>query len=344
LKVTTEERKIALEAERETDAAARLRIEDYLARTGLSRQAFADRIGRSYDTLRLFLTDRYHRIGASAHLLIRAADDYMAQYPIGAAFSHRGELYETENVRIIHTTFDELLRRSVAYMLYGAPGNQKSFVLEHEVAQLNRRELADGASGRLAFYVYCRQNIRPRDIVRRVAIACGCRSNTNIDIMIAELRFYFNDRRVLIVLDEAQHLSIECFETLRELLDQPPYASLLFSGSHDLKAKFDSFSATLEQWNSRIVAKVQLPGLGREEASAIVQREIGSLLSRRSPVEAQKLAAKLIASATVPDAFNGNRNYINIRTLTNALDQIKAGAEKQESAIGGQGSDEEAVA
>jgi len=34
----------------------------------------------------------------------------------------------------------------------------------------------------------------------------------------------------------------------------------------------------------------------------------------------------VIASATVRDAFEGNRTYINVRTLTNALDQIKAAA------------------
>jgi hypothetical protein len=318
-------KKMALEGEREIDSAARQRMEEYISRTGLEREDFARRIGYSYDTVRAFLCNRYQYIAASAHNLISAADAYMQTHPIGPNTRVRGELYDTTNVRIIRDTFNLLLPRPVAYMIYAPPGSQKSFVLEHEVAKLNLAQMADGDGSR-AFYIYARQNIRPRDIMRRVAIACGCRCNTGIDAMLASLRFEFRNHRVLLVIDEAQHLSIECFETLRELLDQPPYVSLLFVGSHDLKRKFDEFSATLEQWNSRIIAKVRLPGLEKLEARGIIQREIGSLLRNRTPHDAELLADKLIASATVADAFEGNRSYINVRTLTNALDQIKAAA------------------
>lgn len=325
MRLTTEAKKAALESERPFDAAARVRIEDYLIRTGLSRPDFASRIGYSADTLRVFMTDRYHNIAGSARKLIGVADQYIDQHPIGSNARMQGGLYETANVRIIRDTFERLMPRPVAYMIYAPPGSQKSFVLEHQVAEINLTQIAD-ESGRRAFYVYCRQNIRPRDIVRRVAIACGSRVNANVDAMLSSLRFDLRNHRVVLVLDEAQHLSIECMETLRELLDQPPYLSLLFVGSHDLKRKFDEFSATLEQWNSRIIAKVRLPGLERLEARGIIQREIGDLLRKRTPHDADKLADKLIASATVRDAFEGNRTYINVRTLTNALDQIKAAA------------------
>ena len=188
-------------------------------------------------------------------------------------------------------------------------------------------------NGRRAFYIYSRQNIRPHVIIHRVAIACGCRAAYNVESMLDNLRFELRNHRVLLVFDEAQHLSIECFETIRELLDHPPYASLLFVGSHDLKHKFDEFSPTLEQWNSRIINKVRLPGLERSEAHGIIEREIGEFLRQHNPQDAEKLTDKLIASATVPDAFEGNRTYINVRTLTNALDQIKdAAAAKAEAA------------
>jgi hypothetical protein len=229
-------------------------------------------------------------------------------------------------VQIIRDTIEQLLRRPVAYMLYGAPGNQKSFALEHEVAQLNLRELAASDKGRQAFYVYVRKNIRPRDIIRRIAVECGCRVNAQIESMISELRFRFDGRRVVLIFDEAQRLSIECLETIQELLDRPPYFSILLAGSQDLKTKLDEFSATLEQWNSRIIARVLLPGLEKQEARGIIEREIGMLLLQRTSDDANHLIDKLIAGATVPDAFNGNRTYINIRTLTNALDQIKATA------------------
>jgi hypothetical protein len=46
-----------------------------------------------------------------------------------------------------------------------------------------------------------------------------------VDRILRNLRFDLSQRKVLLVFDEAQHLSIECLETLRELLDQPPHCT-----------------------------------------------------------------------------------------------------------------------
>ena len=211
-------------------------------------------------------------------------------------------------------------------MIYAPPGSQKSFALEHEVARLNRSELTKNGHGRRAYYVYAREGIGSRDMMKRVAMACGSRTTGDVDSMLANLRFDFQNRRVLLVIDEAQHLSLPVLEVLRELLDRQPHFSLLFSGSHDLKNTFDRFSATLEQWNSRIIAKVRLPGLERSEAEGIVWREVGELLRGKGEEVAAKKVAKLVEDATTKDAFERGRMYINVRTLTNSLDQIKAAA------------------
>ncbi|MGD0790113.1 MAG: ATP-binding protein [Terracidiphilus sp.] len=283
-----------------------------------------------------FLSGTYHKISASARSLVAKSMAFIDLHPIEPPTRMAGELYATANVRTIQETFEKLLPKPTAFMIYAPPGSQKSFVLEYQVAKLNLAEMANAENGRRAFYIYARQNLRPRDLVRRVAIACGCRVSNEIDLMLAGIRFEFRSHRVLLIIDEANHLSIECFEILRELLDRPPYFSLLFAGSHDLKRKFDEFSATLEQWNSRIIAKVRLPGLERDEARGIIEREIGELLRARTAGEAKRLTDNLIASATVRDAFEGNRTYINVRTLTNALDQIKAAAaERSVSVIDG---------
>jgi hypothetical protein len=49
-------------------------------------------------------------------------------------------------------------------------------------------------------------------------------------------------------------------------------------------------------------------------------------------MDSKQAAAKmkqLIATCTVRDAFEGSRTYINVRTLTNALDQVKAAASEK---------------
>lgn len=325
MKVDTEANRLALESEATVNQECVLRLRDYLSRTGLPIPEFARRIGYGNSSLSLFLNGRYHNVAGSARWLVAKINEFIQTHPAGLQHRPQGELYDTANVRAIRDTFEKLLPRPVAYMLYAPPGSQKSFVLEHQVAELNLRDLAD-PSGSRAFYVYARAHIRPRDLMRRVAIAVGCRQTSDIDTMLAGIRFEFRNHRVLLVVDEAQHLDIDCFETLRELLDQPPYFSLLFAGSHDLKKKFDEFSATLEQWNSRLIAKVRLPGLERAEAHAIIRRELGTLLEGMDGRKASDLADQLVRSATVRDAFEQNRTYINIRTLTNALEQIKAAA------------------
>lgn len=316
--------RVALAEEAEANAACRQRMDDYLARTGLRPDDFALRLGYSVSTIRLFMKGIYYNVAGSASRVVKAANEFMDTHPIGGPDEVLGELYDTENVRIIEDTFQKLLQRPVAYMIYAPPGSQKSFVLEHVVARLTRAEIAD-PDGHRAFYVYGRENIRPRDLVRRVAVACGSRVTNNIDAMISSIRFDFRRNRVVLVIDEAQHLSIGCFETLRELLDQKPYFSLLFAGSHDLKTMFDEFSATLEQWNSRIIAKVRLPGLERTEARTIIEREIGDLLADKTPHQRERLANGLIGKSMTRDAFEKNRAYLNIRTLVNALEQVKAG-------------------
>jgi DNA transposition AAA+ family ATPase len=322
----TKGNKQRLAAEAPENAATRKRLDDYLSRTGLTLQEFARRLGYGHSTMVHFMGDRYQYVAGSAHNLRTAIHKFIEQHPVAPPTQITGDLYETENVRVIRDTFEKLLPKPVAYMIYAPPGSQKTFALESEVARFNAAELAKNGNGRRAFYVYARQGIRPQDLVKRVAIACGSRAQNTIDGMLSSLRFDYSHRRVLLIVDEAQHLSIDCFEILRELLDRPPYFSLLFSGSHDLKQLFDRWSATLEQWNSRIIDKVRLPGLEPKEAKAIIEREIGSMLKRLDPHTVPAIVDQLILEATTKDAFEKGRKYINVRTLTNALDQMKTQA------------------
>ena len=70
------------------------------------------------------------------------------------------------------------------------------------------------------------------------AQSCGAIRLGTVDRVLRNLRFDLSQRKVLLVFDEAQHLSIECLETLREPLDQPPHCGLLFAGTHELEAIF----------------------------------------------------------------------------------------------------------
>ena len=315
-----EEHKLRLETDPTERGQVRDRLLDYMERTGLTEADFASRIGYSHKTLRMFCSDRWYHVAGTAERICRAISGFIANHPIMPPTEVFGALYETSNVRTIRQTFQQLLPRPVAYMIYAPPGSQKSFVLEHLVAEFNRQQLKEkDALRECAYYLYAMVKMTPSQLMKAVAVACGTSSAGDRPRIMRNLNHQFCGRRVLLIVDEAQHLSITCFEQLRYLLDRPPNFSLLFSGSHDLKQIFDRWSSTLEQWNSRIIDKVRLPGVQRSEAEGIVEREVGDILRAMPRDRACKVVKQLLDLSTTKDAFEKGRLYINIRTLSNSL-------------------------
>ena len=160
------------------------------------------------------------------------------------------------------------------------------------------------SSGRRSYYIYVRQGIRSLDLMKRVAESCGALGLGRVDRILRNLRFDLNQRKVLLVFDEAQHLSIECLETIRELLDQPPHCGLLFAGTHELEEIFTRQALELEQWRSRFHAGQALPGISEDEAAEIVHSELGLELS------SQKIQ-RLISKSRITDLRNRGR-YIYV--------------------------------
>jgi hypothetical protein len=296
-------------------------LQDYLARTGLTVSDFAHRINYAPQTLGLFANDKYHHVAGTHRLLCEAIERYIVENPLRAPQQLMGELYETENVRIIRSTIDKLLKHPVGYLIYGPPGSQKSFTLEHEIARLNSQELGKNGHGRRAYYVYAMKGMRPTQLIKEIAIACGSSSVGDAPRVHRNLAWDFRGRRVLVAIDEAQNLGandkdwVACLEMVRVLLDRAPYFSLLLAGMHTLLSKFNRYSATLGQWNDRIAGKKMLPGLSEEEAQAIAQREMPGLSEKRMTA--------FIKGATREDAYNDDTRYINIRSLTASLREAR---------------------
>ena len=313
-----EQRRELLAASLPEAMEVRLQLQDYLARTGMSAPDFARRINYARETLYHFLNGHYSRV-SSNDLSIRAAiRDFIATHPIAAPRTITGKLYETQNVRLLRKYFDEALDHSRAYYVYGAPGTQKTYVLQHLIAELNRSEIGKNGEGRRAYYVYVRQGIGSLDLMKRVAESCGAIGIGMVDRILRNLRFDLSDRKVVLVFDEAQHLSIECLETIRELLDQPPHCGLLFAGTHELEAIFTRQALELEQWRSRFHAGQALPGISEEEAAEIVYSELEFKLS-------QLKVQKLIAKSKITDLRHGGQHtYVSARRLFWVIRELQA--------------------
>jgi DNA transposition AAA+ family ATPase len=314
-------RRKALLARGDLPASAKVRelTKDYIERSGMSPAEFGLRISYSPESIYKFLRNTYADVAGTDAPLRSAVLDFIGAHPLDAEDGDaKGRLYETENVRLLRKYFHAALESGFAYYVDGGPGSQKTFVLQHLIAELNRREINDG-TGKRAYYVYCRPEMTPKALLKRIAAACAVSGIGDIDHVIRNLRFEFAKRRVIICLDEAQHLerSIASLETIRELLDRPPYFGLLFAGSHGLRDMFEKRALLLEQWTSRLRAGKSLPGIHRSEAETIIRSELGAIVSRPQ-------IDRLIKQSTTRDLRAGaEHTYISARRLFWSLREIK---------------------
>lgn len=305
--------------------AAIAEVRSYMAKSGLSDILMSKFVGYAPSTFRHWVHGRYSSIVGDDSVIKDKLRKYMALHPVGETDDDDvfGVPYETENFVRVRHTFRDMLERPQAGMIYAPPGSQKTFAVKQAIRDLNRDELPKNGHGRRAFYVYCRPGLRPMGLMQRIAHSAGVHSGSSVEQILLALRHAYRGRRVLFCLDEAHELDIRCLNTVRELLDQPPNASLLFFGSHRLREMLDQHASVLEQVNSRITKRVLLPGCTDEEARGIIEREVGELLRKKSATERRRICDKMIRAATVRDAFEKGREYINVRTLTNALLQVQ---------------------
>jgi DNA transposition AAA+ family ATPase len=299
------------------------RVKHYMAVTGLNTSDLSARINYSRATLNLFLNDRYHHVSGNDARICAAVVDYMDRNPVEQPTQAQGTLYDTQNVKLVRHCFIRALHQRCAYYFRGAPGCQKTFVLEHLIAEVNREEVVKETPERRAFYIRCRIGIKPCDLLKRIAMVVGSLAAGNTDRIINNLRHELRQGKVLLVFDEAQYLSIECMETVRELLDIG-LVGLLFAGSHDLEDLFDRLD--MAQWRSRIRKGEGLPGLSLDEAQGIVKSEL--------PKITQGSMADMIAKSSEIDYYRGEkRKYISARYLFWAIDEVNL--RKQEAALPG---------
>src|SRR5438309_2209971 len=136
--LSTVQRRKLLEMNLPASKVVREQLRDYLGRTGLTGTDFGRRINYSGQSVNKFLTDAYEQIAGTDASLRAAIIEFIAAHPVGVHEQANGPLHETENVRLIRRYFNEALNRGRACYFEGDPGTQKSFVLQHLVAELNR--------------------------------------------------------------------------------------------------------------------------------------------------------------------------------------------------------------
>jgi DNA transposition AAA+ family ATPase len=276
----------------------------YMRRTGMSPQDFARRAGYRYTTMTQFLSATYRRgPGSKETAICGAILRFLGTAHQDNADEFHGKLYEVGNVRTMRDLFRRLCEKPCILLSYAPPGSGKTDVARALMPQFTSADVH-------IFRVYCRARIAPRDLMRRIATACGSSGDYNTERTIANLRYDFSGKRVALYLDEAQHLDVECLETVRELYDELHW-SLCFAGSHQLDRIFTKWVGDLEQLERRIADKITLPTLTPDEADGIIRSELPGL----TPAKARML---IEASHVEIRGDGGKQRYLSIgRVMAN---------------------------
>lgn len=297
-------------------------LEQYLELTGMTPSELADAIGCSYNKVKYFLRDEYSTIAESDQGARRDLWEFMQSHPVVAQTKGPGKLYPTEDYKLLRRYFYLALNRGRAYVVQADPGIGKTFGAKYLISELNRREISSNGDGRRAYFVRSSGTMTPTQLLKEIAQACGISSTGDSRRVIRALRRGFSERAVVIVIDEAQQLSISALEAVRELLDEPPYCGLLITGSHELERKFITNAIELEQWNGRVPRIRSLRGMNEDEARLIVSEELPQL--------PEKAARSFISDCMVPHLRNQQGEwsrgvkYVSARRLFVSIEDIKA--------------------
>jgi DNA transposition AAA+ family ATPase len=299
-------------------------VREHMQLADLSIAEFAERIGYGKSSVQHFLYGSYRRIASTDKNLRRAAWDYMQRKPLRSRARANGRLFETGNYKTILRYVLAAIDSGEVSLLYGPPGTQKTFALEHIVAERNRAGKND------AIYIYSSEQMTPLWLLKRIGREAGVRVGFAVrDRILSNLlaNFATRPRPPAVIADEAQHLPVAALEVLRELHDRSG-CGLVLAGSHNLYQNFLRGRQYLEQWLSRIDHKDPLPGLSEDEVRGIAARELGN----GHPAKlSEKQATALVHACQVDDIFaRGSegkpapKKYLSVRRLVKVLAQHKS--------------------
>ena len=306
------------------DGVVRERLMRWMAQTGWSDGEVADNItradGKEYSraSVNQFRNGSYgahHQADGNTLALRAALVSLMDSNPTINERRIEGRTYHTESYKKVRRAFRNALDRGWGYCIDGAPGTQKTRLFLALAAEVETEDAGKNGHARRVLYVRCRPRMSRSDLLAEVLIAGGMLpGRTRIGQTMRRLRHGFVMRRALLVLDEAQDLDDSALNTVRELLDEPPYFGLIFAGTHDLKARFNLLEN--ERLRSRQRNFIELGGLTKDEVKEIWNSEIG-------PLAAEKFE-KLVGYCTVRDHRRPGRTYLSARQLFFAIDIEKS--------------------
>jgi DNA transposition AAA+ family ATPase len=269
-------------------AAVCRKANEFMVQRGLTISQFADLLNCGLSTLQIYLRgdyDKHPGIQSTTYMDSRVWDYITRHWPRREEPTPEPFL-KTKGSDKISECIEQAVEVGAISLIYGPPSSEKSYVAEQIASQYR------AAGRRDLIYVQVRStNCSPltllKDIAREAEVwVRGACCRPYIEALVEEFRS--RESLPAIVIDEAQSLEPDAFETLRLALHEPtkrnrPDGSrrgcgLVFLGSHTLYSFFlhPTRRFRFEQLLSRMSYRIQLEGMTPEEVLEIAARALGA--------------------------------------------------------------------
>ena len=227
-------------------------IKEFLAQEKISQSTLARSLGVSTSTISQLLAGKY----AGSDIVAQNVTEYIKRYREkgGKRAVERVAIYESRDKKMAEFVIDEAVREREFALLYGEAGTGKTTVVS-EWAKRNPNALLLEATPHFSAGEVL------EELCEMLSLQAPKNLNKRLKVIAHALR---RSDRVLLI-DEAEHLSLRALEDLRRIADFAR-VPLILSGTEILLRNLMGKRGELKQLYSRLCGKWHFRGLSKKES------------------------------------------------------------------------------
>ncbi len=258
-------------------------LEIFLESQGLSQAALGRALGVSSASISTFRKGEYKGNNKELGRKIKLYLDNYANKNKGGAKKENVQVYESHDKQMADFVINEAVRDKEIAIIVGCAGSGKSTIAK-DYARLHPNAILIEAT------LHSTARVILDELCERTHISGGRNLHEKVLLIAKELK----RRDVVILIDEAEHLSVRALEDLRRIWDFSS-CPLIFFGTEILLKNLIGKNGELRQLYSRIGGKWNMKGLSQEECGALFTKGIHAYTKGnfRSSIKLYKRACRL---------------------------------------------------
>lgn len=292
----------------------RQNLSAFMSDTGTTQKQIADESGLSAAVISQFISNTYDgnntRVSEIIYKYLKLAKERLNVV-------HMENFYENlRNTQIVLGAARYAHRRCEMILVRGDAGAGKTTAL---------RYYAENNAG--VVFVTANSTVKSAvPILNKIALALGRQTNTNKQQLMENLVGFLSNTKRLIIIDEADHLTLSALQAVRNLNDEA-HVGIILSGNNKLYMQMVAGARGYEfdQIRTRIFLKPQvINNYTTEEISNIFPCDdsaVLSILNKKANEESLREAIKLYEFALEVAKINNTK--LNGKLLTSVMDSIQ---------------------